>query len=840
MNSAKTNPLWEILGDSPKYLQRYRWFVLLFYIVITGLMLFGATKLRMDTSFQSWFSEGSVEMKIQEKFYKQFGSNSPIYLMYKAKDGDVFSVESVRSLAKLHRTLADYGNIVRDEPNSPLSMILEVRSLINEKVTDVNRDELRTYQFIGNRLPINKADALELKSAALDNSDFVRHFVSEDSRYGALVINTHFDKYVTNNADKEALDVDLGLDDYQMEEQQPAAENKKKISSIAFRKELRKLVDSAGVNDQFEFHYAGRPEVSGFTNQVINSNAPPLFGGIFVLIMLTLAIIFRSGAAVLWPILIIISTVIWTFGFAGWMNLPMSSLINPLFLLLIVISVADSVHILSAYRFFMREGHEHDESIRLAMIRTGKSCCLTTLTTLIGFMTTAIVMQLVPLSNFGLFASFGISAALILSLFVLPILMSFWSPVTKKSLIAFKDKQNKYVVLDKIHSISQSRPKEVLVGGFIIICAIIAGIPKLNIDSNSLEQLAPTTSVYKAAILADEKMSGSQVVDIMFEFGRIDALYDAEVLKMIESVQQKFELEHVDYVKKSTSIVTVLKRLNQNMNGGNTEKYRLPMDNQSISQLLYLFNNANPSDRRRLISDNFDTARVIFKLNNQGSQVYRKILKKLDSIVDEEMGILSANYPDAKVSLAGGVVLKMSMRNNVTTGQLQSFLWALGVISITMFLTFSSFKMGLLSMVPNLIPIAMTYGFMGWMNVPIDNYTIIVAPIILGLVVDDTVHFLGHMKHALKEHNSTSIALKHTLREVGGAISVTSFVLIVSLLFMFNIEIKSLAAFGYLSAFAIFSALLCDLFLVPAVYTLLSRLKSEEKLSQLNESKQGV
>jgi hypothetical protein len=235
-----------------------------------------------------------------------------------------------------------------------------------------------------------------------------------------------------------------------------------------------------------------------------------------------------------------------------------------------------------------------------------------------------------------------------------------------------------------------------------------------------------------------------------------------------------------------------------------------------LSQTLFLFNNANPEDRRKLVSDDYRKSHISVQLYNSGSHEYIRIFGEMRADIDETVRQLKVTYPELKITITGGLALIMELSDYITWSQIKSLGLAILVISGVLIFVFGSTRAGLIAIIPNLIPATLTFGLLGLLGEPLDSDTMIIAPIIIGIAVDDTIHFITHYRGEVLIDGDIIRALRTTVKEVGQAIVFTSLILGLGFSIMgFSSHLGS-SNMGKYGTLAIFMALICDLFLLPA------------------------
>jgi uncharacterized protein len=236
-----------------------------------------------------------------------------------------------------------------------------------------------------------------------------------------------------------------------------------------------------------------------------------------------------------------------------------------------------------------------------------------------------------------------------------------------------------------------------------------------------------------------------------------------------------------------------------------------------VSQLMYLFNSVNPTDRRSMVSDDYSQSHISVNVYSAGSSQYQAFFDEVNHEITQIFGDVQSDFPNLEVTLTGTVPLAMRTQAIIAHSQYDGFLLALGVISIIIFLTLGSVQAGLISLIPNIIPALFTYGLMGLLDIPLDTDTLLLAPVMIGLAVDDTIHFMSHYRITLIKTKDMAQSLKHTITEVGPSILFTGMVLGLGFSIQGFSDYLGTAKMGIFGGLAIFVGILCELFLLPAL-----------------------
>jgi predicted RND superfamily exporter protein len=354
----------------------------------------------------------------------------------------------------------------------------------------------------------------------------------------------------------------------------------------------------------------------------------------------------------------------------------------------------------------------------------------------------------------------------------------------------------------------------------VVLFACLYGTLNSKIDSNVLSLYSEESRFIQSIRALDEKMSGSSSVVLYMDFGKDYAMQDPEVLRVIDDLQTTLSEKNDKYVVTTSSLVDVVKDTYQKLNEGREDKYAIPDDRRQLAHTLYMFNNAAPEERSMLVGDAYRVAAVTITLLDGSSYEYNEVFKSMKEDVNRALEEIKINYPEAFISVTGSFALRMKVSEYLTATALYSFGIAFAVINILLFFIFGSFKAGLISLIPNLIPSVIIIGLMGLLSVPLDFFAIMLAPIIIGISVDDTIHFLSHYRTQYLKYEDIHLALKNTLKEAGQGVLFTTIVLGVGFSILSLSSTPGAVKLGTFGPIAIFAGLLNDLFLLPALIIL--------------------
>lgn len=821
----------------PDILRRYRLFIWLIFFSICAITFAGIPKVNIDLTMEAYFKKNDPAKLAYDKFRAEFGSDDVLFLTYQARDGDIFSEQSLKALHALHAELSDYRLNLHPGTKSGLDHIIDVTSLINASFMEAREGVLLSRPFIGDNLPESKEAREQLRSKALNHPDFKGVYLSGDSRFGSIIIETDLTAQLDQTAaetsadelsteqgaeDETIVDMDSTWNEGMLAEEEvlPKFRQADVEQYSLFIKTIKEITQKPEYSNYLEFHPTGVSATTAFLNDVILPQMGIVITCLIFLMLILFWVLFRSFSAVIWSACVVSISFLFTLGLVGWSGATMTIMINIIVFLIIATGFAEVIHILSGYLFYRELGEEHKVALRSVFKKSGMACFLTSLTTAVGLLS-LILTPIVPIKNFGIFAAIGILVAFLLTVIMLPLMLDIWAPVSKKKKIVNTDKPHKLQqLLQKIEHIGYTYPKSIVTIFSIISIVLLLGIPQIKVDSNIIEILPHDSSVRKDVGVVDNNMAGSIVMDILFDAGATDAFKDPRLLNRMDLLQQYIKSNHGELVGETASLVNVSKDAYKSLNDDNEDFYRIPQEQRVLSQTLFMFNNANPEDRRKLVSDDYSTARMTITLKSAGSYTYVPMIDDINDKIEMLFQDVKSDYPKLTIQVTGGMSLMAGILDYISWSQIESFGSALAVISLLLIVVFGSIRIGLIAVLPNLIPIICVFGAMGYLGMPLNTDTLLVVPIAIGIAVDDTIHYLSHYRACVIQTGNIKLAIKETVREVGQAVTFSTIVLALGFfIFIFSSQL-SMRDFGILSSLAIIAGLISELLLLPALLVL--------------------
>lgn len=817
----------------PDILRQHRLKIVLVYLFIIVLLGYGLTGLKFDMSMESWFKTDDPVVIAFNKFRENFGSDDAVYIVYKAKDGDIFSEKSLRAVTEIQEALLNATLDLTEGESSILNHIISVKTIVNASFMDVEGDTLISREFIGKNIPVNQEIREQIRKQALKHKAYPLLYVSQNSQYGGIFIRTDFgtipeDGASDNSFEDESADFFEEPDDSIPAESQTMDNSTTKFKKTSlmeyteFSQQLDEIISKTKYVEDLEIYSVGNPNLMDVFNDILNIELSYIFLATIFLIFLILYILFRSLSAVVWPIFLVILTLIITLGILGWASTTMSLMFSMIVLMVLVIGVADSVHILSGYLFFRRKNIDHEAALRATYKKSGLACLLTSITTSIGLLS-MLFTPIPPIGVFGTSAALGVMIAFLFTVFLLPLLLDIWHPISKKQETNLDKKSTPIVqkLLSKIEPFAYGQPKTILFIFTCIAAVSIYGLSQVKVNTNMVEVIKEGHPYRTAISLVDKTMGGTQSMEIHLRFDQQDALKDPLVLNRMDEFQEYLKNRQSHFVVRANSLVDVVKNSFQVLNENREDQYIIPQERAMLEQTLFLFDSANVDDRRLLVSDDYQQGHISVRLYNYGSIKYLNFFTEVENQIKVTFDPLREKYPGMKVTLTGGLSMMMKLVDYMSWAQIQSFGISLVIISIVLLFVFGSLKIGFIAMLPNIFPVLVTFGTMGILGISLDGDTLIIAPLVIGIAVDDTIHFMSHFRAHFAECGKVIESIVGSLQEAGQAIVFSTVILVCGFMTMVFSTHVGMSNFAYLSAIAFVSALAADLFLLPSLCVLI-------------------
>jgi predicted RND superfamily exporter protein len=573
--------------------------------------------------------------------------------------------------------------------------------------------------------------------------------------------------------------------------------------------------------DEFEVFIAGTLAVNDYIKKSIQKDMQKFVKLVLLMMAIFLFVVFRRLSGVLLPIFIVVLSLLSTIGIMALAGTPITipTQIIPSFLL--AVGIGATVHLLA---MFFKDFNIHgskSKAVVFALGHSGLPIIMTSLTTAAGLLSFS-TAEIAPIADLGIYAAIGIMIALVNTIILLPAMLV---------ILPIKQVKEKHVknalLMDKfllfISDFSLDHAKKIVFASFVLFVVFLYFAVNLEFKHDPLSWQPDSSPIKIATHVVDENLNGSVTMEVVIDTKKENGLYSSQLLNKIDTIRKKAEAIENDkyFVGKGWSVVEVLKEIHRALHSNNQEYYAITDNDALIPQEFLLFENSGSDDLEDLVDSSFSKARLTLKLPWMEAGEYQELGDELSALMKEELGT------EIEVSITGIVPLFQRTLVAAMNSMAMSYVIAFVLITLLMILLLGSVKIGLISMIPNVLPVIMTLGFMQMTGMPLDLFTMLVGAIIIGLSVDDTVHFFHNFSRYHHRGVSVKKAVEETMLGTGRAMIATTIVLSLGFFIYMFASLSNLTNFGILTGGAIVVALLCDIILAPALLKLITDTKEK-------------
>ena len=762
---------------------RNRITILVVIALLTAYMGYRATEVKIQYGNTTILPQKDSTNIIYQKFIKQFGQDGSVMFIGMA-DSHFFQLSHFNNIYELTDSLKKIKGV---------SEIVSITRIFNL----VKNDSLKKFEFvpISPRKPATQRELDSIKSL-IYSLPFYEGLIYNKATSAYLMAVT-LDKEIINSKDRDRL---IG--------------------------DIRAMVDRYSAKTQVEAHFSGLPYIRTLIAKKLQ-NELRLFVILALLVSaLFLYIFFRSTKAVIFPMLIVLISVVFALGLMaifGYKITMLTSIIPPL---VIVIAVENCIFILNKYHYEYSHHHNQAKALSRVIQRIGVANLLTNAATATGF-AAFIITNNSLLVEFGLIAAISIMFIYALSLTLVPIFFSFLPPPKPKYTKHIEDSIARSIIDKAVYWVQYHRNLIYTTMGICIVLGLI-GAMRLKTSGTIVDDISKRDPIYKDMIFFENHFKGIMPLEIVVDTKKKKGVMNLATLKKIDRMQDS--LKTYKELSKALSIVEVIKSAKQAFYGGDPEFYTLPNSNELTFMASYIpsFQAKKRSILNNFIDSTYQVTRISVQMANVGT-------KKIDSIQHSLKPTIDSIFNPAKfiVTITGTSVVFLKGTNFLIRNLWESIALAIVVIAMLLAFLFTSWRMILISLIPNLIPQLMTGALMGFTGIPIKPSTILIFSIALGISVDNSIQFLSRYRLQLKQtgHNIPSSVIS-ALQETGYSMIYSSTVLF----FGFGIFVLSTfggtQALGFLISFTLLVAGLLNMFVLPSMLLTLDKWSTTKNFEQ--------
>ncbi len=751
-----------------EFLYKFRWFVAIAVPLLVLALASNLKHLEIDGSYRIWFGEKSKTLTDYDDFRRTFGNDDALIISFRDENG-IFNKKALQSIDNITQKLWRMKYVAR------------VDSITNYQYVHANAeepDDVIVEDFIQDIDHHDKDYFANREEIAVNDSLIVDGFISRDGK--TTMISARLTPKVNDESDKSA----------------------------EIMKLVKEILAPEIARTGYKYHLNGGPPLNQAFVQIGTSDAMTFTPLVLLASMVLLLLLFRRVSGALIPLGVVIMTFMTVLAVQVLLGYKLNNFTANLPVFIVAIGIADAVHIYIIWLMYKREGQENKEAVFHSVQKNMLPVFLTSLTTAIGFATLTI-SKVIPVFTLGIATASGAVLAFIISLVWMPAVLLLLKKDVKKEVVekVASKKSLGYGAFIVRHN------KKIIMITTLLFLVLGAGLWKVKVDSNTIRYFDKSVDIRKSTEFIMNNLTGPMAYEIVVDSGKKDGIKDPAFMKTVERFCEAYQ-EHFPDIRHMSSLVDTVKRFNKVLDN----KEEVPEKQDLIAQYLLLYSLSLPQGME--INDKMD-------INEQKLRVTAQV-----NIVDTSVDLAQIHFVEAwwnntpyHASVQGQTAMFAYMQSDVTDTLIYSLSMAVVLVSLVMLMIFRRPKLLWVFLLPNLLPVILVVGLMGWVGINIDIGVAIAGAIIIGVAVDDTIHFLVKYFDARKRGLDLEESFDEVLRYAGKAILFTTVILSVSFsLFAFSTFTPN-QNFGIVTASALVIAFVVDILLLPALLSLTDKTK---------------
>lgn len=761
----------ELFGRYAEQLLRVRWLTLGAFAIVIVLSVVGMKRMVKETSFDDYFIEDDPMLVKTDEFKSHFGND--YYVGVLTQCDNHFTKQNLTTLRALSNELLD-----------SLSYADKVTSLTDIEFMVGSDEGMTIEQIVPDEIPDDGSPEMDsIRARAYSKPHVARKLISKDGQLSWIMLKLRaFPKdSVWKKTSTVAPDIITG----------------EEVERIIKKPQYASLHPKG----------TGMPYVTHCKTVYIGKEMGRLMIIATLICMVVMLCMTRSLRGVVAPIISVIGGLFITYGIAGFTQMYVDSTVLMIpTILSFAVAIAYNIHIFSYFRGRMRIHGERQQAIVETIKEIGWSvffCGFTTLVSLLSFL----VIPIRPMHCVGIISSMSVLFVLLTSLIVTPVLLSFGK--NQRPIEGFtEDSDTRWTKAMVTLSDKVLRNPKKIGYSFLIVCILLCvGLWKIE-AAFDIERTMGTKVDYVKEVLdvGNSELGSLYSYDLIVELSDNDEAKEPKYLQQLDKLQH--QVDGYNLTKRTTSILDILKDLNQTLNNGDTAFYRIPDSEEEVAQMILLYENAGGTESEYWVDYDYRRLRLMIEISDFNSAQVERELARIQADAEQL-------FPDAKITVVGNIPQYVTMMQYLVRGQMLSFVISILIIGVILMIAFQSIRVGLIGLVPNLMPAIFVGGYMGRAGIPLDMMTATLLPMMLGMAVDDTIHFINHSKLEFDRTYNYQTAIRRTFRVVGVAIVITSIITSAVFASFCSSACTMCLNFGLTAIIGIMSALAADLLVTP-------------------------
>jgi len=746
-----------------KILQFPKTVLILILVVSVGFFIVMKKNSRMETDLDKYMPQKHPAFVYSNEAEDWFDIKDGIIIALENENG-VFNTETLQKVKDLTKSLQKMKEIEKND----------VTSLYTADNIVGTEDGMDVKAFYS-RVPKSDEKIQELRQKVLNNDMVFGRLVSTDETVTVIIAR-------------------IGDD----------------VFSQEFYHSILKL--SKEFEGPEKVYVAGRPIVEGTMAYLGPKDMKRMVPIVILVIILVLFLVLRNIKGTFFTLLVVLFSTIWAFGLMAALHIPVYAVSTMIPVMLIAIGVADGIHLYSHLYMFMKQNPKANkkQAVTDMLHEMWRPVMMTSVTTAVGFIS-LLTSQVYPIKYFGIFTAFGVLAAMIFSLVLIPAsILAFGLPKLKK-----KIKQDKEETTDnfayKFAQLVIRHKIFVYAATGIIILVSVFGLSKVWINSSFLEKFEKDSDIVLTDAFINEHFGGTSTLNVILHGEQENVFKNPDILRLADKMQQDVE-RSLQVVGNSFSLGDYLKRMNKVMHADSIEYDSIPDSSNLIAQYLLLYEmSGDPENLWQVVTENYQKANITFQLKSDNS----KALKSAIDIIEKYKNNFSQLGVD--LNYAGSGYKALVFTDLILQGQITSIIMSLILVILLLALMFKNIKVGLIGALPILITALISFGVMGLLNIPLSTTTALISSIAIGIGIDYAVHFIERYKIYAAQTGDKLKTTQLTMHHSGRAIIFNAIVVIAGfMVLMFSVfpPNRSLGGLVSLNMFTSFLGTVTIMFIV--------------------------
>ena len=768
MKVSKINKFFRRVGEAQI---KHRKLCLIILFAVTLVCLSGMRNFRSESSNSDWIVNGSEIKKNSDHFKEVFGNDQYVLVLVQADD--VFAPDVLNMIDRLGERL---------ETEVPFAD--KVTSLTTVSIPIGDEEGFEVKSPFNDGIPTDARELTEKKAFIMSRESIVNNLVSDKAK--ECWISLKLNPFKNESEDVSAVG--------------HAAE--KVIMSDEFK------------SDRWTLMPIGSAYTTAEKEDVLTKDFASRIALGFLVMLICLIIFARTVSGVIVPFLATLFGIGTVLGFTGLINVPADSDMMTLPVLLgMALSIGYALHYINAFKMHFRQTGKRKESVIEAVGETGWPILFTVITTAVSLLS-FLFANIRPMIWLGAVASTVVIMVYLYVVILIPIFLSFGKD-KEPVLTETKGATKADLIFEELGKKIVKRSKLVTILSVLVILLCIPGLLKMEVNMDYLKFMGNKVPfVQRIEKILETKLGNIYSYDVMIEFDEEDAFKDPENMLALDNLEKelgKLQMTKITNGKpRVRSITRQVKEMYRVLNGDDPAYYTIPEEQDMLTQLLFFYEISNSEALFDELSESYNAAYAHVEISDYNANMIVE-----DITAAEEAA--RKYFPSAHVAVVGTVAENAAMNETVVKSELKSFGASFIMIAILLIIVFASIRTGLIAMIPNLAPVLLIGAVMGYSHMPLDEMTMMIMPMILGIAVDDTIHFSNHIKAKLETGRNYADAVTESFREIGKTMGTTTLILCAMFLMYCFSPITAMFRVGLLSMIGLGSALIADYTLTPAL-----------------------